>query len=135
MFGWSEDLNYKERLEVKDISDIISFMKDRAFSAPEYIYPGSNPGDKIAGKSGFEKHCAECHGDNGEGLTAPGLNGQEFLSAGSNGYILATITIGRGGTNMPAWGYENDENTLLTAKERQDITAYIRSWQRIQIGF
>ena len=41
---------------------------------------------------------SRCHGTNGEGTEAPALNSQEFLNAATNGYILATMTIGRDGT-------------------------------------
>lgn len=135
MFGWSEDLNKLERLDISDISNIISFMKGKASMLPDYIYTGSNPGNPVSGEELFEKHCSECHGTHGEGIIAPALNNQEFLSAASNGYLLATITIGRKGTKMPSWGYESEEYPLLGAKEREDITAFIRSWQRIHIGF
>lgn len=135
MFGWSDDLNSQEALSKQDISDIIGYMKEKAGKAPEYIYPGTNPGSHSAGQKIFSANCAECHGDNGEGTTAPGLNSQEFLNAASNGYILATTTIGRTGTQMPAWGYENTDYPMLSDKERQDLVAFIRSWQRLQIGF
>ncbi len=135
MFGWSTDLYNQEKLDVNDITDIIAYMEETAAKAPDYIYAGPNPGNKKTGKDLYLKHCSDCHGDNGEGITAPALHNQEFLSAASNGYMLATITVGRGGTRMPGWGYENEEYPLLIAKERQDIVAYIRSWQRIRIGF
>lgn len=135
MFGWSEDLNRKERLEVSDISNIIKFMREKASLPAEYIYAGTNPGNDRQGEVLFRNHCSECHGENGEGEIAPGLNNQEFLSAASNGYMLATITIGRKGTRMPSWGYENEAHSILSARDRQDIVAYIRSWQRIHIGF
>ena len=110
-------------------------MKEKAALPPEYIFTGSNPGNPVNGEELFKKHCSECHGDQGEGKIAPGLNNQEFLSAASNGYLLATISIGRNGTQMPSWGYQNDEYPVLSTKEREDIVAFIRSWQRIHIGF
>ena len=68
-------------------------------------------------------------------MKAPALNNQEFLNAASNGYLLATITVGRSGTDMPPWGYGDQEHPLLTGKQRQDLVAYIRSFQRIHIKF
>ena len=136
MFGWSEDVYNAERLDINKIADIVSYMEIAAEAETDYIYPGSNPGNTDKGKELYSKHCHECHGDNGEGVIAPALNNQEFLSAASNGYILATITIGRTNTDMPDWGYDNnDEYILLTPQEREDITAYLRTWQRIEIKF
>jgi hypothetical protein len=71
----------------------------------------------------------------GEGLKAPALNNQEFLSAASNGYLLATITVGRNGTAMPSWGYETEDHPALSGKERVDLVAFLRSMQRIRIRF
>ncbi len=135
MFGWSTDVYNTERLDIQKIADIIVFMKQTSVQPPEYIYAGSNPGNTSLGKTLFTNNCGECHGDNGKGLIAPALNNQEFLSAASNGYILATITIGRSNTKMPGWGYESEEYKVLSSKEREDITAFIRSWQRINIKF
>jgi mono/diheme cytochrome c family protein len=135
MFGWSTDVYNAERLSPEDIANIITYMRNKAEEQPAYIYSGANPGDRLAGKESYNAHCAECHGFDGEGPKAPALNNQEFLNAASNGYIAATITVGRKGTSMPEWGYPNEERYALTAKERHDIVACIRDWQRIAIGF
>jgi cytochrome c oxidase cbb3-type subunit 3 len=135
MFGWSTDLYNQEKLERQDISNIITFMRSSALREPDYVYQGSNPGQGAEGAVLFKEHCAGCHGNSGEGLKAPALNNQEFLSASSNGYLLATITLGRSGTAMPSWGYGDPEHPELSGKERQDLVAYLRSLQRIRIKF
>jgi mono/diheme cytochrome c family protein len=135
MFGWSTDLYNQEKLERQDISNIIGHMRSSAQMELSYVYQGSNPGQRSEGAILFEKHCVECHGLSGEGLKAPALHNQEFLSAASNGYLLATITIGRSGTAMPSWGYGDETHPMLSGKERQDLVAYIRSYQRIHLKF
>ena len=135
MFGWSTDLYNQEKLDLQDISNIIGHMRKSAMNELTYIYQGSNPGQVDEGAPLFEKYCSECHGKSGEGVKAPALNNQEFLNAASNGYLLATITVGRSGTDMPPWGYGDQEHPLLTGKQRQDLVAYIRSFQRIHIKF
>jgi mono/diheme cytochrome c family protein len=135
MFGWSTDLYNQEKLERQDISNIIAYMRKSAQNKLTYIYQGSNPGQRNEGALLFEKYCSECHGKSGEGVKAPALNNQEFLSAASNGYLLATITIGRSGTEMPPWGYGDQEHPMLSGRERQDLVAYIRSFQRIHIKY
>ena len=100
-----------------------------------YVFAGSNPGRHEAGAAVFELRCVKCHGPSGEGTKGPALNNQEFLSAASNGYILATISLGRNGTAMPSWGYGQEEYPALTGAERQDLVAFIRSWQRIRIKY
>lgn len=133
MFGWSTDVQGAGKLDSQGVSDIITYMRENAISERDYIYQGSNPGDAGAGRYLFAENCAECHGKDGEGLQAPAINNQEFLSAASNGYIMATISIGRKGTKMPSWGRGSSEYQVLTSKERKDLVAMIRSWQRYRI--
>jgi mono/diheme cytochrome c family protein len=133
MFGWSTDLQGAGKLDLQDISDIIAYMRAFAFSGRDYIYPGSNPGNAGSGKEIFAGHCAECHGKDGAGDIAPALNNQEFLSAATNGYIMATISVGRDGTRMPSWGKGADPYPALTTTQRKDLVAWIRSWQRYRI--
>ena len=135
MFGWSADLYNQEKLGAQDISNIIGYMRSSAEQELGYIYQGSNPGQRTDGAMLFEKYCAECHGSKGEGVKAPALNNQEFLSAASNGYLLATITLGRTGTAMPSWGYGTTDRPRLTGSERLDLVAHIRSYQRIHLKY
>jgi mono/diheme cytochrome c family protein len=135
MFGWSTDVYNAERLTKQDIGNLLVYMRKEALKSPDYIYAGRNPGDRERGGPLYRLHCAECHGQQGEGDQAPALNNQELLSAASNGYLLATISLGRGGTEMPEWGWPEEERPALTADERHDIVAWIRGWQRISIGF
>jgi mono/diheme cytochrome c family protein len=135
MFGWSADVYNQEQLGIQDISNIIGFMRKTAQLPLVYVYQGSNPGSRDRGAAIFTERCAECHGNEGEGTEAPALNNQEFLSAASNGYLMATVTLGRKGTAMPSWGYGQHEYPALSAKEREDLVALIRSWQRIRIRY
>lgn len=135
MFGWAGQTTDQGKIEKKQISDLIAFLRSNIGMSTEYIYPGANPGNSDEGKRLFDLNCTKCHGENGNGLLAPQLNNQEFLNAATNGYILATISIGRSGTDMPSWGAGSDQYPELTGKERQDITSFIRSLQKIKIQF
>lgn len=135
MFGWSADVYDQEKLLLQDISNIIGFLRVSALNRLTYVFPGSNPGNKELGAGIFAQRCVECHGQSGEGTSAPALNNQEFLSAASNGYLMGTITIGRNGAKMPPWGYGQGQYPALTGEERRDLVAYIRSWQRIRIKY
>ncbi len=135
MFGWSSDVYNQEQLKKEDISNIIAFMRTSAEAPFTYVYPGTNPGNRENGALLFKQHCATCHGGNGEGTRAPALNNQELLNAASNGYLLATITIGREGTPMPSWGYNRGDHPVLSGSDRQDLVAFLRSFQRIRIKY
>ncbi len=133
MFGWSTQVRGAGRLDRQGISDIIRYMREFTSGERNYIYQGSNTGNAVKGRELFGRHCSPCHGKDGPGTSAPALNNQEFLSAASNGYLLATITIGRQGTKMPSWGKGSGEYPALSPEERRDIVSHIRSWQRFRI--
>lgn len=135
MFGWSADVYGQERLGREDIGNVVGFMRASVARPLTYVYQGSNPGTAASGAVIFRERCSECHGNEGEGVKAPALNNQEFLSAASNGYLMATVTLGRNGTAMPSWGYGQEGIPALSASDRQDVVAFVRSWQRIRIKF
>jgi mono/diheme cytochrome c family protein len=116
-----------------EIQALLQFMRSQKENFAEYIDPGPTLGNQANGEKLFKKFCKECHGPAGEGSEAPALNNQEFLNAASNGYLLATMTLGREETPMPAWGKNRENQRALTSGERQDLTAFIRHWQTIKI--
>jgi cytochrome c oxidase cbb3-type subunit 3 len=133
MLGWTRGLPPKERLTGQNLNNIVAYMRQSINTIREIIYPGESLGNPASGKKLFIKICAECHGNKGEGKQAPALNNQEFLNAASNGFLLATITLGRTGSPMPSWGQYSEKNRKLSAKERNDIVSYIRTWHVIII--
>ncbi len=68
------------------------------------------------GQALFNGRCAgRCHGLNGgEGMEAPNLTGQAYLTAW---FVYNTLITGRPGTAMPSWGdrFSNEELWQLTA--------------------
>ncbi|RME75615.1 MAG: hypothetical protein D6784_07620 [Chloroflexi bacterium] len=77
----------------------------------------------------YARDCATCHGDRGEGVrnSGPALNTKEFLTAAPDELIFNTITDGRPGTSMPAWGQAR--GGPYNAQVIEDLVAYIRSWE------
>jgi cbb3-type cytochrome c oxidase subunit III len=133
MLGWTKDLSSKERLKIQDIENIVSFMKSNLTQQFDFIFSRESLGNPVRGKKLYNNLCVECHGKNGDDLQAPALHNQEFLNAASNGYLLATITLGRNGTAMPSWGKGSEKYRKLTSEERVDLVAYVRKWQRLTI--
>lgn len=97
-------------------------------------------GDSNKGQQLFEKHCTQCHGEEGRGgkgtgvtlsrkrdlpIIAPALNNPGFLAAASDVMIRDTITYGREGTPMTSMLVAG-----LSEKNIDDIVAYIRSWEK-----
>lgn len=74
-----------------------------------------------SGRETYQRFCASCHGDQGEGLIGPNLTDQHFMHGGSNVDIFQVLTDGVAGQGMPGW-----ENST-TPEERAQLVAFIRS--------
>ena len=78
-------------------------------------------GDVKRGAQVYQQNCAGCHGQNGEGVTAPALGNQSALAHNKDEFIRYAIEKGRQDTPMPS--FEN----VLSAEDIDNVTAYIRS--------
>jgi len=78
-------------------------------------------GDAEQGKAVYAKHCAECHGVNGEGGTGTVVAHPVFLATASDSFIRYTIANGRDGTPMTAYADK------LSAAEIDNVVAFLRS--------
>jgi mono/diheme cytochrome c family protein len=79
------------------------------------------------GQQLYQLNCSSCHGVQGEGVTAPALNSQQFLGAVTDEQIQGIIAGGVPGTAMPAW--LNEYGGPLTDQEIAEVVAYLRSWE------
>ncbi len=133
MIGWTTAVTEQEKLSPQDIADVIIFLRYAALNPPDVIYPGPSFGSAVEGERLYQKLCVECHGKEGEGAQAPALNNQELLNAATNGYLFATISRGRMGTEMPSWGRGSQKYRVLNSQERHDLVTYLRRWQKVVI--
>ncbi len=81
------------------------------------------------GESLFGVFCAGCHGERGVGrrfgaTVFPAIGNPDFLAVAPDDYLTKTITHGRPGRRMPAWG-EGDGG--LRPEEIEEIVRWIRS--------
>ena len=72
-------------------------------------------------------NCAECHGKMSQGISAPALNSQQFLTSVTDAQMTNIIRGGIPGTAMPAW--LTDYGGPLTDQEIAALVTYIRSWE------
>lgn len=77
------------------------------------------------GRELFGTNCANCHGAEGTGGSAPALNSQEFLLATEDGQIRQLISVGVPGTSMSP--YLLDYGGPFTLEQVDALTAYLRS--------
>jgi mono/diheme cytochrome c family protein/nitrite reductase/ring-hydroxylating ferredoxin subunit len=74
----------------------------------------------------FAQDCAQCHGkDANGGGSAPTLNSSQFLKNTSDDQIVALVSGGVSGTEMPPWSL--DYGGTLTAEQVRQLTTYLRS--------
>jgi mono/diheme cytochrome c family protein len=73
--------------------------------------------------------CAACHGPRGEGMRYPGMaafpaiGNPDFLAMASDRFLAATVTHGRPGRRMPAWG---EKEGGLRPAEIEAVVAHVR---------
>ena len=83
----------------------------------------NDPDAPLAGKKLFDRHCAECHGDDAEGRKkAPSLRAAEVQSA-SDGALFWVLTNGVVRRGMPVW-------SKLPEPQRWQIVTYLKSLPR-----
>lgn len=80
-----------------------------------------------AGAALFKKDCTLCHGDNGEGVSAPALNDKIFLNNTGDDRIFSTVSSGIPNTEMPAWNQSH--GGPLTDEDVTQLVAFVRSWE------
>lgn len=119
-------------LNSSDIDHVVSYLRTLAAKPRVDLLDREFPGASAAvgkevylGKGG----CSKCHGLEGEGSSGPSLNSLGFLKAASNGYLAATIIMGRQGTEMRPFGQEG-EVVKLDPREVMDLVAFVRSWEK-----
>jgi len=79
----------------------------------------------------YGRMCAVCHGMNGEGYKAdqaPAIGHSDFLASASDEFLHRTISEGRPGTTMSAWGFEH--GGPLHATDVDATITFLRTWQK-----
>ena len=79
------------------------------------------------GDSIWEFNCSTCHGEQGEGVTAPALNSEQFLVSASDEQTQLLVSVGVPGTPMSA--YSQDFAGPLTSEQIKAVATFMRSWE------
>jgi putative heme-binding domain-containing protein len=91
-------------------------LQCQAFQGQQETHnPRTAPEDVAAGSKTFRSHCAVCHGYNGEGGRGPNLAAGEFHHGSSDADLLANISNGIPGTEMPGIYYQQDKVWQIVA--------------------
>ena len=90
-------------------------------------------GDAALGQRLYGQHCAECHGESGEGGTGTALGNATMLATTPDLFLKAAITQGRNGTAMRAFG------DTLSETEIDGLVTFLRSrasgWDAADMAF
>ncbi|MEM8983676.1 MAG: c-type cytochrome [Pseudomonadota bacterium] len=78
-------------------------------------------GDATQGQVLYGQHCAECHGENGEGGEGTALGNPTMLATAPDLFLKAAITDGREGTPMRAFSGE------LSDADIDNLVTFLRS--------
>lgn len=126
MPGWNKDGG----LRPEEIAAVVKHLRTLSgVGGPAADDPWKSPGDWARGKRLFASTCAGCHGGKGEGKRGPALANAGLLHLASDAYLRDTITKGRQGTVMPAFGESSPVYPTLTAADVEAVVAYLRTWQ------
>lgn len=141
MPSWSE--RYGGPLRDDQIQDLTNFVMNwqgpqpegvreegvaRPTPPPEEATPEApagpvGEGNPASGEQIFAQNCVSCHGPDAAGGTlGPTLISAEVAANGDD-FFRETITNGRAGTAMPAWG------AILSPQEIEDVISWLRSKQ------
>lgn len=83
-----------------------------------------------SGEELYDRYCAFCHGDEGQGYVSDNANAlaqQDFLATADDEFLTLATVHGRPGTPMSAWGVE--KSGPLDDDQVAAVVAYIRGWQ------
>jgi mono/diheme cytochrome c family protein len=112
---------------------VLTVLMFLAFPAYRLFEPGSRAEARetqresliAQGAELFASSCASCHGISGEGIDAPALNSQQFLTSATNEQISGLIAHGIPGSGMAS--YSIDFGGFLTSEQIEAITVFLRS--------
>jgi mono/diheme cytochrome c family protein len=80
---------------------------------------------RAIGHTLFTASCAQCHGKNATGGSAPTLNSSQFLKNTADNQIFALVAGGVSGTAMPAWSL--DYGGTFTDEQVRQVVTYLRA--------
>jgi cytochrome c oxidase cbb3-type subunit 3 len=121
-------------LSPAEIDHVIAWLRD--LQVRPRIEPLKRTASRVAldiGRWVYEEKgaCAKCHGLYGEGGVGPSLGNPAFLEVASDGFLMATIILGRENTEMLS--YYRGGNVSLSQEEVEAVVGYLRSFETIEL--
>jgi len=115
-------------LSENQIADVVAYI--RSLEREDPVGAAKHPtGQPDRGAVWYAESCASCHGPDGEGASGPSLSNPGFLRWASDGYLTATMALGRDGTPMRPVKAGPQSILSLNSDQINDIVAHLRSWE------
>ena len=135
MPAWGKSGGFTE----EEVRKVGNFLLAQRADPPSLEAANKADGKVRWGRAIFSTNCSGCHGLNGRAelvepklsAWAPELNNEGFLAAATDGFLQATIVVGRTGTAMRPFGTGFNGLVDLTMDEIDDLVAYIRRWSSL----
>ncbi|MBI2193407.1 MAG: c-type cytochrome [Planctomycetes bacterium] len=117
-------------LASSDIDHLVAWL--RQLQALPRVEPLARPviaSSLELGREIYEKKagCANCHGIDGQGGSGPALGNPDFLRVVPDGYLVATVILGRENTEMLS--FYRGGSVQLTMEEVENVAGYVRQFQ------
>lgn len=132
------------QLSDAEVDAIVAHVRSWYKGKPPVYDPTPIAGDAAKGAALFGKHCAGCHGANGEGghgtgvtfsrprdlpIMPPALHNPGYLASASDAMIKATLVRGREGTPMVSFKQHG-----LSDRDLDNIVAFVRSLEKVPLA-
>ncbi len=107
-------------LDEEDIDSLVAYIRSWEAAPPVEFPPEIFAGTvALTGLEIYLDVCAQCHGLDGRGVTAPSLRDAGFRSSNTDQDIYDTIDLGHETSSMISWG------AILSSEQIQDLVDYI----------
>ncbi len=127
MIGFLPESQGPTTLRRQQITDVIAYLRNVG-TRGELPVLRTGGGDPRHGAEIFAANCAACHGVDGEGASGPQLNNPHFLRTASDGFLTATIVLGRSGTAMLPMVAGHEGLGQIDPDKVGDVIAFMRQW-------
>ncbi len=127
MQGFLPEEQGSTTLSAGQIADVIAYLRF-ADKGGELPLRRLGAGDARSGNEIYQGTCAGCHGVDGEGASGPQLANSAFLRTASDGFLAATIILGRDGSPMRSMVHGLEGLGQVDPARVPDLVALIRSW-------
>ena len=113
------------------VADVIAYIRHIGGRSDRAIKQ-TGEGDSRLGRDIYRAQCGSCHGMEGEGASGPQLRNSEFLDSASDGFLVATIVLGRTGTPMQSMIHGQEGLGQIEPERIRDVVSYMRTWDHDQ---